>query len=203
MFLCFLFAEWRIQTPVHHQGPWQCPTEAWCDPQPPPVRCRSQRGPPSTGSTCPSHQGDGERGRSRSDGGVVMNSCCGRSSGGGCQANTSTWSPLAQRATQRKALLRGLRCRLPAGPPCHWHHFVAPDMRWWCLDLSSSFFPLHTGEPTFYMDHIQPLTSDPKPVFFPTQLQSCKHEGAEWVELCVCSLRALTQKSLCNHCEIR
>lgn len=40
------------------------------------------------------------------------------------------------------------------------------------------FFYL-TGERTFYMDHIQPLTSDLKPVFFPTQLQSCKHEGAE------------------------
>lgn len=45
---------------------------------------------------------------------------------------------------------------------------------------------LLTEEPTFYMDRIQPLTSDPKPAFFLTQLQSCKHEGAEWAGLCVC-----------------
>lgn len=53
------------------------------------------------------------------------------------------------------------------------------------LALLFFFSPYFIGEPTFYMDHIQPLTLDPKPVFFPTQLQSCKHEGAEWVVLCV------------------
>lgn len=143
MFLCRFCAEWRIQRLVHHRGPWQCQTETWCDPQ---VSCQSQPGPPSTRSTCPSHQGDGGRGRGCSDGGVIMNSCSGRSSGGGCQANTSTWSPLARRATQRKALLRGLRCRLPAGAPCHRHNSVAWDMRWWCLDLSSSFFPSTSQE---------------------------------------------------------
>ena len=42
--------------------------------------------------------------------------------------------------------------------------------------VSWFFFSLLTGERTFYMDRIQPLTSDPKPVFFPTQLQSCEHE---------------------------
>lgn len=122
-------AEWRIQRPVRRRGPWQCPTEAWRDPRAPLVSCPSLPGLPSTGSTRPSHQGDDGRGRGRSDGGVVMNSCSGRSSAGGCQANTSTWSPLARRATQRKALLRGLTCRLPAGPPCHWLNSVAPDMR--------------------------------------------------------------------------
>lgn len=129
MFLCCFPAEWRIQRAVHPLAQCQWQREAWLDPQHPLVSCQSQPGPPSTGSTRPSHQGDGGRGRSRSDGGVVMNSCFGRWSGGGCQANTNTWSPLAQRATQWKAVLRGLHCRLPAGLPCHWHNSVAPDMR--------------------------------------------------------------------------
>lgn len=51
-------------------------------------------------------------------------------------------------------------------------------------------FPYFTGEHTFYMDHTQPPTSDLKPVFFPTQLQLCKHEGAEAVMLGVCELLA-------------
>lgn len=38
------------------------------------------------------------------------------------------------------------------------------------------------------MDLIQPLTSDLKPASFPTQRQSCKHEGAERVLLDVCRL---------------
>lgn len=129
MFLCCFHAEWRIQRQIHYRGPWQCQTETWRDPRPPLVNCQSQPGPPSTGSTRPSHQGDGERGRGRSNGGLVTNSCCGRSSGGGCQANTSTWRLLARRATQRKALLRGLLCRLPAGLSCHWHSSVAPDIQ--------------------------------------------------------------------------
>ncbi len=116
MFPCCFPAEWRIQTPVHHRGPWQCQTEAWHDPQCPLVSCRRQPGPPSTGSTRPSHQGDGGRGRGCSDGGMVTNSCFGTWSGGGYQANTSTWSPPARRATQQKALLRGLCCSWCAVP---------------------------------------------------------------------------------------
>ncbi|MEQ2196291.1 hypothetical protein XENOCAPTIV_004835 [Xenoophorus captivus] len=42
-----------------------------------------------------------------------------------------------------------------------------------------------TGELTFYMDRIQPLTLDPKPAFSPTQLQSCKHEAVKKADLCV------------------
>lgn len=50
-----------------------------------------------------------------------------------------------------------------------------------------------TGEPTSYMDHIQPLTSDPKPVFFPTQLQSCKQRGC-WISHALC-----VQTVSCGH----
>lgn len=141
MFLLCFPTEWRIQRPVQRRGPRQCLTEARCDPWATSVSWQSQPGPPGTGSTRPSHQGDDGRGRGRSDGGVVMNSCSGRSSGGGCQANTSTWSPLARRVTQRKVHLRGLHCRLPAGQSCYWHNSAAMDMRWWCPDLSSFFFP--------------------------------------------------------------
>ncbi|XP_058504465.1 NAD kinase b isoform X2 [Solea solea] len=60
---------------------------------------------------------------------MVMNSCSGKWRGEGCQANTSTWSPLGQQATHRKAHLRGLHCRSPAGLPCHWHNSATQDMR--------------------------------------------------------------------------
>lgn len=54
----------------------------------------------------------------------------------------------------------------------------------WLVRLFFFFlFSLLTGEPTFYMDRIQPLTSDPRRAFFPTRRQSCKRDGADWVVL--------------------
>lgn len=129
VFMCYLIAGWKIQRPVLHRGPWRCRTEPCCDPPPRSVKCQSHPGPLSTRSTRPSHQGNDGMGRGHSDGGAIVNSCCGRSSAGGCQANTSTWSPAVQQATQRKVLLRGLHCRLPAGPSCHWHSSAAWDLR--------------------------------------------------------------------------
>lgn len=104
MFVCGFSAEWRSRRPFQHLGLWLRRTER-CAPQ---VSCQSQSGPPSTGSTCPSHQGDGGKEQGCSDGGVIMNSCCGRLSGGGYQANMSTRSPLARLVAQQKPVLRGL-----------------------------------------------------------------------------------------------
>lgn len=109
----------EILRQMFHQGPFHFRTEACRDPQALPASRQNPRDLPKTRSTHPGHQGDDGRGRGLSGGGTIMNSCCGRWSAGGCQANTSTWSPLVRRATQRKALLRGLLRRLPAGPPCH------------------------------------------------------------------------------------
>ena len=39
--------------------------------------------------------------------------------------------------------------------------------------IFASYFPF-TGEPIFSMDHTLPPTLDPKPVFYPIPLQSCK-----------------------------
>lgn len=122
-------AGWRIQIAAHHLGPWQCQRDAWCEPQAPLVSWQHQPGPLSTGSARPSHQGDGGRGRGYSVVETILNSCSGSLSGGGCQANMSTWNPLGQQPTQRKAHLRGLHCRLPAGQPCHWHSSAVQDMR--------------------------------------------------------------------------
>lgn len=182
---CFSLG-WRDQRLVHHRcRRW--PTGTWCDPR---VSCQSQPGPPRTGSTKPDHHGDGGRGRGCSSGGVIMNSCCGRSSGGGYRANMSTWSPLGRRATLQKAHLRG--AELPGGqllPPCHSHLSVAQHVRRQRLDSHLfSFSLLRTGEPTFFMDHILPLTSDPKRAFFQTQRQSCKRHRTDWLVLCVYKL---------------
>lgn len=72
-------------------------------------------------------------------------------------------------------------CRLPAGQLRRWHSSAALEMRWWLSNIVLTSLPVLplTGEPTFFMDRIQPLTLDPKPAFFPTQLQSCKHAGVE------------------------
>lgn len=89
----------------------------------------------------------------------------------------------AESCPKRFALQVASWCAVPPAQLCCLGHEVMVS---WLVLL---FFSLHlTGEPTFYMDRIQPLTSDPKPVFFLTQLQSCKQEGAEWVVLCVYKL---------------
>ncbi|KAI4810202.1 hypothetical protein KUCAC02_019043 [Chaenocephalus aceratus] len=57
-------------------GPFAAPDRGTSNPQHPIIS------PPSTGSTRPSHQGDGHKGtRVAGNGGSVMNSCCGRVSG--------------------------------------------------------------------------------------------------------------------------
>lgn len=54
----------------------------------------------------------------------------------------------------------------------------------WLVLFATSLF---TGEPTSFMDPIQPLTSDPKRAFFRTRRQSCKRDRAEWVVFFVCT----------------